>query len=204
MILSNPGCVARSFMAYIECLNKRYVHCCVELSEKDESLIVRPLNSKEDYFRFFINDDFETCVSIYVCGDCMDTVDPCDFNHDMEAMLSHGRDIYECDKALDDLLHRIDTACSTIRSRYIDIPYAEALGMAFNKFLVHNCEGLWESSGKLYFTIKGEELPNGCGYCFDYHNMYMYAVDKDLKVLSSRYAADLSMSYVNDKNDVNE
>lgn len=201
MYITNPNAIARLFVAYDMCMENHWIQCSCELETEIDSLFVYPRGDEQNYLRFYNDSADEVRVAVYIDEFRSVSVYPYDYEYDLDKMLDYGRMMSECRHALYAMYDKIKQIGTTIQNRYSDVPYSVSLGMAFDKFITHSCDSVWddEENGKLYFMIKGETLPNNYGYCLDYHDMTLCVVDNKGNNIIRRSASDLCLAFVNDR-----
>ena len=180
--------------------------CRLNMEASTEWLYVYPVGDPANYIRIFVTGDNTERVAVYLDCKRICAVSPDEFGYDIEDMFAYAHAVRECKDAVSSLLERLDQTCNVIRDRYIEIPSSVALGMAFNKFLVHSCDNIWDDdeNDKLYFAVRGESLPNEWLYCLNYRDMSLCVVDGKDNEIVNHYACDLCEAFVNDRLDMLE
>ena len=205
--IASPSTVIREFSVYSKCMEVTpKLKVRLNMAPETEWLYMQSIENPGDYIRIFVTGNDMERVAVYLDCERVCTMFPEEAGYDVTNMFAYARAVRECKDAINTMYDRILDAVNVIRNRYIDIPHKVALGMAFNKFLVHSCDNIWDDdeNDKLYFAIRGESLPNDWMYCLNYRDMSLCIVDgKDNEVIH-RSACDLCEAFVNDRLDMLE
>lgn len=127
-----------------------------------------PDGNTQDYIRLCRGDTRRGFVHVFLDGERACRVDPKEYGYNVPAMIEHGKSMVQYRQALYDVVDTINILkFSSLKHAHRE---EDALRLAVNAFLVHRCDEFFEGDGesRVYFTIKGETLPNDAVYFMDY------------------------------------
>lgn len=185
-----------------KCIDTASICAVYEVDEESPVVAIYPGYDRENYLKVYTNDDDEIRVCVYAGGRRVGCIDPEEYGYDIHKMLARGRVLNEYKCAVNDVMDRICAIAADIHAQYGISSSRIALGIAFDRFVLHECESIWNDSEnkRLYFDVRGEALAEDASYCLDYGKKTLNVVDKnDKDAVVMRGAYDLALAFENEQ-----